>query len=96
MEEAIAAGDNFGYSLATGDYDGDGYDDLAIGAIGEDVNKDSIENAGAVNAIYGSSQGLSATPSADGTGRMNQVWTQNSPNIEGVAEDADQLGYSLG
>ncbi|MBK7769588.1 MAG: FG-GAP repeat protein [bacterium] len=28
--------DNFGFTLATGDFNGDGYDDLAIGTIGED------------------------------------------------------------
>ena len=50
--------DWFGKSLASGDYNGDGRDDLAIGIPGEDLG--SITNAGAVDLIFGASRGLSA------------------------------------
>jgi len=57
--------DQFGFSLATGNYNGDKYSDLAIGVPGEDLGKGSnkIIDAGAVNVIYGgqgSNHGLSS------------------------------------
>ncbi|MGC9358454.1 MAG: FG-GAP repeat protein, partial [Anaerolineae bacterium] len=54
----LEANDEFGSAFATGDFDGDGYQDLAIGAPGEDV--DSATDSGAVYALFGSSTGLSA------------------------------------
>ena len=41
------------------DFNGDGYSDLAIEVLGEDVG--TIRDASAVNVIYGSSVGLNAT-----------------------------------
>ena len=70
------------------DFNGDGKDDLAIGVTGEDVG--SIINGGAVEVLYGSSSGLSATsPIAD------QFWTQDSPNIYDASEDGDLFGRFL-
>jgi len=80
--------DNFGRSLAIGDFNADGKDDLAIGLPGEDVGSDL--NLGAVQVIYGSSSGLSAT-----LGHVNQFWTQDSPDINDIARPGDQFGYSL-
>ncbi|HEX9637679.1 MAG TPA: hypothetical protein VGB99_09105, partial [Acidobacteriota bacterium] len=77
--------DFFGSALASGDFNGDGYDDLAIGVIGEDVM--AIGNAGAVNVIYGSAAGLTAAG--------NQLWHQDSAGILGEAEAGDQFGSSL-
>jgi hypothetical protein len=45
------AGDQFGFSLAMGDFNDDGKSDLGIGVPFEDVG--SIVNAGAVNVIFG-------------------------------------------
>jgi hypothetical protein len=53
---AVEAGDQFGSALASGDFDGDGPDDLGVGAPFEDVG--STIFAGAVSALYGSSGGL--------------------------------------
>ena len=39
-----------------GDFNGDGYDDLAIGVFGEDIG--SINSSGAVQLLYGSVNGL--------------------------------------
>ncbi|MEU5955811.1 FG-GAP repeat protein [Streptomyces sp. NPDC047525] len=50
-------GDVFGADTAYGDFDGDGYDDLAVGAIGEDV--DSDVDGGTVQVLWGSPSGLS-------------------------------------
>ncbi|MGQ4388990.1 FG-GAP repeat protein [Streptomyces sp. SAS_270] len=54
--------DSFGAAVATGDLDGDGFDDAVIGAPGEDVG--STENAGHVTVLYGSKTGLKAQRSA--------------------------------
>jgi hypothetical protein len=48
--------DNLGSGLATGDFDQDGFADLAIGVPGEDIG--AIGSAGAVIALYGSAAGL--------------------------------------
>jgi hypothetical protein len=50
--------DEFGWSVAAGDFNGDGRDDLAIGVPGEDVS--DVSDAGAVNVLYGSANGLTA------------------------------------
>jgi hypothetical protein len=93
IEDASEIGDGFAFSLAAGDFNGDLYDDLAMGAKFEDV--DSVVNAGGVNIIHGSSNGLSAIVRPDGTGRADQFWTQNTANIEDTAESNDQFGFSL-
>lgn len=74
-------GDYFGTSLAAGDFDGDGYDDLAVGSR-EGIG--TIHNAGAVNVLYGSGDGLTA--------EGNQIWHQNRPGIKGVAKSGDLFG----
>jgi hypothetical protein len=51
-----------------GDFNGDGFADLAVGVPLEDVG--TVANAGAVNVIYGASGGLSA---AD-----DQLWHRDS------------------
>jgi hypothetical protein len=78
------AGDQFGASLAAGDFDGDGRDDLAVGVPFEDNNG---TDAGAVNIIYGDANGLSAFG--------NQVWSQSSSGISGTADRGDLFGFAL-
>lgn len=76
-----------------GDFNGDGFDDLAIGVRGEDVvmAAGTIESAGAVNVIYGSSNGLSATsPIPD------QFLVQGDAGVDDAAEESDLFGFSLG
>ncbi len=51
---------------STGDFNEDGYSDIAIDVPFEDVG--AITNAGAVNVIYGSSSGLRTSAAGDGTG----------------------------
>lgn len=55
------AGDGFGASLTTGDFDHDGYWDLAVGAPGEDDGPGTP--SGIVQIVYGGANGLSATGS---------------------------------
>lgn len=77
--------DHFGFSLAAGDFDGDGYDDLAIGVPGDTVN--GHEGAGGVNVLYGSANKLSTS--------NDQWWSQDEPGVLGVAYSAEEFGYSL-
>ncbi|MEM7350812.1 MAG: hypothetical protein AAF657_08400 [Acidobacteriota bacterium] len=79
-------GDQFGFALATGDFNGDGFEDLAVGAPFEDLENNAVEDAGAVQVLYGSSEGLKA--------QWNHIWTQNS-GLQGRAEARDQFGFSL-
>ncbi|MEV0125021.1 FG-GAP and VCBS repeat-containing protein [Streptomyces sp. NPDC050703] len=50
-------GDLFGADTAYGDFDRDGYDDLAVAAVGEDVGSDV--DGGTVQILWGSKNGLS-------------------------------------
>lgn len=77
--------DSWGIALAAGDFDGDEFDDLAVGAHLEDVG--TVENAGAVQAIYGAPGGLSTTG--------NQFWHQNSGGITDQSEEDDEFGRSV-
>ena len=64
---ALEEDDFYGQSLGAGDFDGDGYSDLAVGVPGEDVG--AIGNAGEVNILYGSAAGISNAPGT--TARTN-------------------------
>jgi len=82
---AVESGDRFGAALASGDFDGDGYADLAVGAPDEDI--EPTTNAGAVNILYGSSSGLTATG--------NQIWYEGYNGLGGSPETGDWFGYAL-
>ncbi|HUR16046.1 MAG TPA: hypothetical protein VMZ33_02060 [Candidatus Limnocylindrales bacterium] len=60
------AGDHFGWSVAVGNFDGDGYGDLAIGAPHTDSSPYS--DVGAVFILFGSSAGLTVSGSVRETG----------------------------
>ncbi len=78
-------GDVFGATLAAGDFDNDGADDLAVGASGEDLG--GVEHGGAVNVLFGAGGGL--------TGIGGQLFTQDSPGVGDSAEDFDAFGETL-
>ncbi len=81
--------DRFGHALAAGDFDRDGFTDLAVAAPREDLRSGNVfQDQGGVNVIYGSPAGLTATG--------NQFWTQDSPGILGTAELGDLFGLALG
>ncbi|MCI3274959.1 VCBS repeat-containing protein [Streptomyces cylindrosporus] len=50
------SGDHFANDLAYADFNGDGYDDLAVGSAGEDVGSDV--DGGTVTILWGSASGL--------------------------------------
>lgn len=82
--------DRVGESLATGDFNGDGYQDLAIGVPWEDdgSSSNSTANSGWVSVIYGTPTGLDASP-----GMEDAPWDQDS--LEGGTEPGDRIGLSL-
>jgi len=84
------AGDHFGAALAVGDFNGDLYADLAVGTPDEAIG--TLNSAGAVNVIYGSSTGLHAT-----TVVANQVWYQGGgpQKLPGAAEAYGYFGHAL-
>jgi hypothetical protein len=78
----VEAGDEFGEQLASGDFDHDGFADLAAAAPTEDVG--TVQQAGAVSVLPGSAGGLTATG--------GRLFTQNSSGVPGIAETFDLFG----
>jgi hypothetical protein len=77
--------DWFGTSLSLADVNGDGYEDLAVGAEFETIGDAKL--AGGVTVLRGSAAGLSTTGV--------QSFTQNTSGVPGTAETADRFGWSL-
>jgi hypothetical protein len=74
-------GDSFGRSIAIGDIDRDGFEDLAIGASGED------RAGGRVTVVHGASSGWRRSG--------NFAYDQNTAGIPGGREDGDAFGWSV-
>ncbi len=73
-------GDGFGHPTLAGDFDGDGYDDLAIGAIGKKF--------GGAFILYGSRRGL--------TGRGSVLFTEHSVGLPRKGLDSlDLFGFTI-
>jgi hypothetical protein len=87
--------DRFGGSLAMGDADADGYDDLAVAAYTEDPGPPCgptpgcvpLWGAGAITILRGSIDGLTAAGS--------QLWHQDVPGVPGRANQAGEFGREL-
>jgi hypothetical protein len=77
-------GDSFGWSLSAGDTNGDGYADIAVGAMGEALG--SKVGAGTVYALRGSASGL--------TGTGAKSFSQDTAGVPGAAESRDYFGAS--
>ncbi len=74
----------FGTALAAGDFDNDGYDDLAIGVRGQEVA--GFSNAGIVSVLYGGAWGIN--------GNGDQILANNLPVTEGWPS-GQGFGYRL-
>ncbi len=77
--------DVFGSAVSCGDFDDDGYWDLAIGSPGERIRQ--RKEAGQVNVLYGGPDGL--------TGFGDQRWTQDSDGVGSAAQKGDRFGQAL-
>jgi hypothetical protein len=84
---AAEAGDRFGEVVARGDFNGDTYQDLAVGVPWEGLGGGAVPNAGAVEVIYGGAGGLGPA--------QRQFWSQDSAGVEDAAESGDFFGDSL-
>ncbi len=78
-------GDRFGAAVSAGDFNDDGYADLAVGAPGEALG--SKNEAGMVTVFWGRSSGL--------TGSGSQKFHQDVSGVQGVAEAGDRFGAAL-
>ncbi len=83
---ASEQGDGFGVSVAFGDVDGDGYQDLAVGSYGESL--DPVPLAGGVHVFRGSASGLV-------TGTGVQAVNRTSAGVPGDARRAEQFGIEV-
>jgi hypothetical protein len=71
--------DNFGWAVAAGDFDGDLFDDLAIGVPGEDSDEGQLE------VVFGGPSGLTAAGSL--------FWSESF--LGGTSEEGDFMGGAL-
>ncbi len=86
IPDAAETCDHFGAAISSGDYDADGYMDIAVGVPDEDIG--AIEDAGAINVLFGSANGITTVGS--------QVITQNDlDHINGESESGEHFGFSL-
>jgi hypothetical protein len=79
VEGETEAHDQLGRAFATGDFNGDGYPDLAVQANGEALG-------GGVSVVYGSEEGL--TP-------RSQLFHQDTPGIPGDGASGGGFGRAL-
>jgi hypothetical protein len=80
-----AASDDFGFAVAAGDFDGNGYADLAVGVPGQ---KDgTVKFGGEIVLLPGTASGLSGSGST--------VITQETAGVPGDSETGDHLGSAL-
>lgn len=83
--------DFFGVSLAAGDFDNNGVDDLAVGASGENIEQgaSTVFSSGIVHVIYG-------YVVADGLASAgNQIFRRGLPGIAGPVVDDQFFGAAL-
>ncbi|MCG8460582.1 MAG: integrin alpha, partial [Holophagales bacterium] len=78
------SGAGLGRALTTGDFNGDGVDDLALGAPFQNIGL--AKKAGQVVVVY--------SPADTGT-PIAQVFHRDSPGVSGDAQDGNQFGSAL-
>ncbi len=81
-QDHAESGDRFGAALAVGDFNGDGFDDLAVGAPGETVG--NAADAGAVTILHGGPSGL-----------QRVAFLHQESVLDRAAEAGDHFGWAL-
>ena len=90
VEGDVEDGDHFGFALGSGDFDGDGFEDLLIGAPYEDVESEPALNAGAITLLFGQS-GMRSFVTGDttinntATASQLRPWTSETNDLFGLA-----------
>lgn len=84
--DAAEGGERLGYALASCDFNGDAFDDLAIGAPFDDAGANG-ESAGAVQVHYGGPGGIGLV--------AQQFLTQSTQGIPGEVDGLDAFGAAL-
>lgn len=79
------AGDEFGYRVTVGDFNGNGRDDLAVGAPGETI--DGAVGAGATHVFFGSATGI--------TKKKDELWQPGVGGLAGVVQPNGGAGRAL-
>jgi len=85
MKERAEPSDGFGVALATGDFNGDRFADLAVGVPFED--RAGKQNAGAVQILYGSRHGLRTSG--------DQLFVVGEGGVQGQPDAFGGFGWSL-
>ena len=85
VRDGAEEGDSFAISLAAGDVDGDGFDDLLAGVQGEDALE--VTDAGAVAVLFGTADGLSAD--------RDRLLSRASEGVEGDPAEFEFLGTDV-
>ena len=76
-------GDQFGAAMASGDFNGDGFDDLIVGSPGDEIS--GSKGAGMVTIAYGSATGLG----------NQQIFHQNSAGVSGSVSSNERFGAAV-
>ena len=79
--------DQFGYALQGGNFNGDSYCDLAVGVPFEDVGSPAVPDAGVVQILFGSQDGI--------TTHDNQLWYQGYNGLQNSPGNYDHFGEAL-
>jgi subtilisin family serine protease len=85
VEGAPERGDRFGTSVATGDVNADGYDDVAIGVPGEDVG--TVTDSGLVHVLLGSPTGVRTLGS--------KMWLRGASGVPGEESERGAFGAAV-
>ncbi|MFD9907359.1 FG-GAP-like repeat-containing protein, partial [Streptomyces sp. NPDC059063] len=87
-------GDGFGQAVAARDVNGDGRDDLIVGAPGEAIG--AKKNAGSVTVLYGGKKGILDADDVLGDGvASGYAYQQDTYQVPGTAETGDRFGAAL-